>query len=74
MKLGTWTNNALLHGSKRKLIVAQDPRVGFFAILDFGDIGETIGAAAATPDLALERLEFELQEDAASEMIAAGVV
>ena len=56
---------AIANGTGRKLIVAQDPRVGFFAILDFADLGERIGDCGSTPDDALAFLELKLMEDAA---------
>ena len=75
MKLGMFTDSALIHGARRKLIVAHDPKLpGFFAILDFADLDQRVGAAGTTPDEALAALEIELVEDAAQEMIDAGAV
>jgi hypothetical protein len=73
--VGWWTQNALLSGPRRKLIVAHDTRIqGFFAILDFCDLGTQIGDVGATPKEALEKLETALLEDAAKELVDAGVV
>ena len=65
---------ALANGSGRKLIIAQDARVGFFAILDFADLGERIGECGSTPDDALAFLELKLMEDSALEIMNGGSV
>jgi len=78
--LPTWIESALSFGQSRKFIVAQDARVGgFFAILNFEDVqvnGESfkVGATGKTPAEAIAALDHALMEDAADDMVKAGVV
>ena len=72
--LRTWTQIALTAGPRRKLIVAQDDRWGYMAILDFGASDERVGGRGETLELALEELEKALMEDAADEMMKSGAV
>lgn len=69
-----WIKVALTAGPGRKLIVAQDERWGYMAILDFGVLDLRIGGNGRTPEEALAALEENLVEDAADEMMKAGVV
>ncbi len=73
-RLGTWITTALMAGQGRKLIVVQDARWGWMAILDFSDIGERIGDRGDTPGAALAALETKLMKDAGDEMVKAGAV
>ena len=79
-KLPTWIDSALSFGHSRKLIIAQDERAGgFFAILNFEDCyvnGESwkVGAVGKTPAEAIAALDHALMEDAADDMVKAGVV
>ena len=59
MKIGILTQAAINEGTGRKLIVAQDSRAGYFAIVDFGD-DTRIGGQGATATEALGFLELEL--------------
>jgi hypothetical protein len=83
--LPTWIDSALSFGTKRKLIVAQQLDQ-YFAILDFGDLSleesaavggvdnYRIGAVGKTPAEAIAALDHALMEDAAADMVKAGVV
>ena len=83
--LPTWINSALSFGTNRKLIVAQQLDQ-YFAILDFGDLSTAevaavgkadnyrIGAVGKTPSEAIAALDNALMEDAADDMVKAGVV
>lgn len=79
-KLPTWIDSALSFGSGRKLIIAQDARVGgLFAILDFADVPAPdgnfrIGGTGSTPEEAIAALDHALMEDAADDMVKSGAV
>ncbi len=60
-KLPKWVHLALAGGPKRKLIIVQDDRFGYIAILEFPDLDLRIGKHASTPDHAFVLLESELE-------------
>lgn len=63
LTIGPLAAFAISHGHDRKLIIAQDERADYFAILDFGPRNDKArtGGQGSTPQEALDQLEANLR-------------
>lgn len=72
-----WIDTALSAGPDRELVVALKRKGDlwkYVARLEYTDIGQFIEISGQTIEEAIERLNREILNDAADEMVEAGVV
>ena len=72
-----WIDTALSAGPNRELIVAlkqKGDKFRYVGRLEYTDCGQFIEISGQTIEQAIERLNSEIMEDAAKEMVEAGVV